>query len=361
MQRNEQLFLAEGDLWQLLSKEERPLVIYGMGNGADKLIDRLAAIGKEPAAIFASDGFVRGQVFHGFRVCRFADVVAQFPDFVILVSFGTRVPEVMAILFDMAEKYPLFLPDMPVAGEQDFTAALCKANAEKIQAVYEMLADEQSKQIFSSVLRYKLSGDIRHLKNAHSTEDEAVACLAGRDIKTAVDGGAYTGDTARQMIDRLPGLQKIYAIEPDVKNYKKLTKFAAEQDEGVQIISINAALWSATGSGCFAASGNRNSSLLSSSYEHKEITVPLLTVDDLAKDEHIDFIKYDVEGAEREALLGSAETIRRDRPALAVSLYHRSEDLFDLPLLIHDILPDYRFYLRRVNCLPAWEITLYAV
>ena len=124
MQRNEPLFLANGDIWQTLAKEERPLVIYGMGNGADKLIERLARIGKTPAAVFASDDFVRGQSFHGFRVCRFSEICERFYDFVILVSFGSRLPAVMSTLFHMAEQYPLFLPDMPVVGERDFQAAL---------------------------------------------------------------------------------------------------------------------------------------------------------------------------------------------------------------------------------------------
>ena len=74
-----------------------------------------------------------------------------------------------------------------------------------------------------------------------------------------------------------------------------------------------------------------------------------------------DYIKYDVEGAEKQALLGSIATIRRCRPALLVSLYHRTEDLFALPLLVHQICPSYRFYLRRGNCYPDWEIQLLAV
>lgn len=360
MKNLDRIFSIEGDIWQVLAKDERPLVIYGMGNGADKLIERLAGIGRTPAAIFASDGFVRGQTFHGFRVCRFSEIEARFSDFIILVSFGSRQPDVMRALFEMAERYPLFLPDMPVAGEEDFTSDLCRANADKIQQVYDLLADEHSKQIFASVLQYKLTGDIRYLKNAFSN-DEDYAFLPAPAIRVAVDGGAYNGDTARQMIDHFPALEKIYAIEPDAKTYKKLSKFAAEHSSSAKIIPVRAALWNEVGEGVFAASGNRNSSLLSASYEHKEVSVPLATVDLLARDEKIDFIKYDVEGAEREALLGSRETICRDHPTLAVSLYHRSVDLFDLPLLICEMASNYRFYLRRVNCLPAWEITLYAV
>ena len=76
----------------------------------------------------------------------------------------------------------------------------------------------------------------------------------------------------------------------------------------------------------------------------------------------VDYVKYDVEGAEREALLGSAALIRRHRPELLVSAYHRSEDLLILPPLLRELCGDgYRFYLRRFPYLPAWDLNLYAI
>ena len=81
----------------------------------------------------------------------------------------------------------------------------------------------------------------------------------------------------------------------------------------------------------------------------------------LPTDTHLDYIKYDVEGAETEALLGSREIIAKDAPALLVSAYHRSADLFRLPLLVHELNPDYKLYLRRMAGVPAWDINLYAV
>ena len=78
-------------------------------------------------------------------------------------------------------------------------------------------------------------------------------------------------------------------------------------------------------------------------------------------DTPLDYIKYDVEGSERAALTGSRAVIRFFAPTLLVSLYHRSEDLFDLPLLIRELNPDYHFYLRRMAGVPAWDINLYCV
>ena len=73
------------------------------------------------------------------------------------------------------------------------------------------------------------------------------------------------------------------------------------------------------------------------------------------------YIKYDVEGAEREALLGSLETIKKSRPALLVSIYHRSRDIFSLQELVGEISSGYRFYVRRLYSIPAWELNLIAL
>jgi hypothetical protein len=71
-------------------------------------------------------------------------------------------------------------------------------------------------------------------------------------------------------------------------------------------------------------------------------------------------IKFDVEGAEREAIEGSKNAILNNLTELCVSLYHRSEDIFELPLLIHELLPDHALFIEKTPYIPAWEINLYA-
>jgi hypothetical protein len=75
----------------------------------------------------------------------------------------------------------------------------------------------------------------------------------------------------------------------------------------------------------------------------------------------VDYIKYDVEGAELEALIGSHGVISAYRPALLVSAYHRSEDIFSLVNYLKGKYPDYKLYMRRTLCFPAWEIAVIAV
>ena len=72
------------------------------------------------------------------------------------------------------------------------------------------------------------------------------------------------------------------------------------------------------------------------------------------------YLKMDVEGAEREAIAGARQTIKRERPKLNIAAYHRSEDFFELPLLIHSLCADYALYLRHHPYVPAWDTNLYA-
>ena len=344
------------DMWDALAKESRPIVVYGMGNGADKLIERFNKYGITVSDFFASDGFVRGHTFHGMRVKSFSEIKETYPEFVIVLSFASNRAEVVDMLDAIDHDYDMYVPDMPVAGEEYFDREFYNAHYSEIAAASELFADEDSKNAYANIINYKLFGRMSYLMNAFSTKDELYSELSEHPVRTYVDAGAYNGDTAKEAIAYFPELKDIIAIEPDPKNFKKLVKYSESIDTH-KIRAINAAVWHTTGDGEFSASGNRNSSISSTmSYEHRDTGVELISIDSL--DISPDFIKYDVEGAELEALTGTKETILRAHPTLLVSLYHRSRDIFAIPNMLAKEYPFYRMTLRRLRCLPAWEIDL---
>lgn len=345
------------DMWQDLKSEARPIVVYGMGNGADKLFDRLAEYGIKPTDIFASDGFVRGHSFREMRVKSFSEIKAEYPDFVILLSFASNRPEVLEMLYDIDDKYDMYVPDMPVAGAQEyFDLEFYNTHYEEISRAYAALADARSREVYAAVVNYKLTGRIAYLRLAAASKSELYSLFPTDTIQSIVDVGAYNGDTIREAIEFFPNLKSAVAIEPDVKTYKRLLRYLSGEDR-ISVVPYNAAAWSKSEAGVFKSSGNRNSSVTStSSFEHKMTEVPLITIDSLALSP--DYIKYDVEGAEMEALIGSDEVIARARPALLVSLYHRSRDLFEIINYLHDKYPFYKLSLCRLECLPAWELDL---
>ena len=344
------------DMWDALSNETRPIVVYGMGNGADKLIERFKKYNIEISDFFASDGFVRGHTFHGMRVKSFSEIKETYEDFVIVLSFASNRSDVICMLEEIDAKYDMYVPDMPVAGEEYFDREFYNSNYEEILRAYSAFDDESSKNAYASIINYKLSGRMKYLMTCYSEKSELYDELNSASIRIVIDAGAYNGDTLKEAIEHFPELNKVVAIEPDPKNFKKLEKYVATLDTP-EVITVNAAVYDKSGDGDFISSGNRNSSISStSSYQHKDTGVSLISIDSL--DAMADYIKYDVEGAEYEALLGSRETILKHHPALLVSLYHRSSDIFAITNYLRREYPFYKMYLRRLRCLPAWEIDL---
>lgn len=347
------------DVWEMLAAEKRPKVVYGMGNGADKLIKKLAEYNIEIADFFASDGFVRGHSFHGKRVKSFSEIKEEYTDFVILLSFASNREDVLSMLEGIDDEYDMIVPDMPVADEAEyFDREFYNANYSEIVKAYQSFADEDSKNAFASIVCYKLTGKMQYLRGAYSTKDELYS-LIGADVKSYVDVGAYNGDTLAEAVRYFPLLKNAVAIEPDPKNYKKLERYSSGLDVNVKL--YNAAAWFECSGGVFNSSGNRNSSVnATASYEHKQNEVELITVDMATEGAcGVDYIKYDVEGAEREALIGSSRAIESSSPTLLVSLYHRSRDIFALVNLVNERWGEkYDLYLRRLRCTPAWEIDL---
>ena len=344
------------DMWDALAAENRPIVVYGMGNGADKLIERFNKYSIKISDFFASDGFVRGHTFHGMRVKSFSEIKETYDDFVIVLSFASNRAEVLDMLEDINSKYDMYVPDMPVAGEEYFDRDFFNNNYDEIVSAYEALDDEESKNAFASIISYKLTGRMNYLMNTYSEKSELYRELNERKITAMIDAGAYNGDTLKEAIEYFPRLEKVVAIEPDPKNYKKLEKYV-QTLTSPEVRTVNAAVYKTDGDGEFISSGNRNSSISStSSYQHKDTSVSLVSVDSLL--EYTDYIKYDVEGAELDALIGSRATIEKYHPTLLVSLYHRSRDIFSIINYLHREFPFYSMKLRRLKCVPAWEIDL---
>ncbi|MBO5274688.1 MAG: hypothetical protein J6I45_08755 [Clostridia bacterium] len=105
------------DLWRYLQKASKPILMYGMGNGADKILAVCERCGIEIADFFASDGFVRGHSFHGKKVLSYSEACEKYDDFIVLLSFASSLPDVVERVLKIAEEHELYAPDVPVAGE----------------------------------------------------------------------------------------------------------------------------------------------------------------------------------------------------------------------------------------------------
>lgn len=362
------------DLWSYLSKNTKHIVMYGMGNGADKILSVCESYGIEVEDFFASDGFVRGHSFHGKTVLSYSDVKAKYgaENIIVLLSFASSLPDVLENIYKIADECELYAPDVPVFGNTLFTGEFYKDNYKKFSEVESLLADEESIRIYREIIAYKLSGDINCLRRCQSNTVEAFEdILHAQNFEVYADLGAYNGDTIRSLLPYAKNLKAVHAFEPDVRNFRKLNEYYASlKHPSFELFAHNIGAWDCEDTLYFDKSGNRNAGLLQNASDFseainaraKKITeVKVNSLDNILCGERVDYIKYDVEGSEFEALMGSQKTIEKYAPALLVSLYHRSEDMFELPLLLHKLNPNYKLYLRRMTYIPAWDINMYAV
>ena len=181
-------------LWDNLRQTDKKIVLYGMGDGAEKIKTVLDGIGVPVADIMASDEFVRGHSFLGYRVKKLSEIEELYgDDFLILVCFGSQLSDVMGHICSIAEKHELYAPNVPVVGDGLFTLDYAREHRDELAKVYSMLADEQSKLVFENVVRYKLSGKLEYLRGCESPEEEMYDLLKIGADETYVDLGAYNG------------------------------------------------------------------------------------------------------------------------------------------------------------------------
>ena len=350
----------ECDIWHTLKSSNLPILIYGMGNGADKIISVFEKYKIEYCDVFASDGFVRGHSYKGKRVLSYSEACEKYPNgFDIVVSFGSKLQDVINRIYSLEEKHRVYSPDVEVCGTEIFNEEFFDAHINELFSARECFYDEKSKEVFDNIIRYKLTGMLKYLKATSFSESECDEILSLHKFKSYLDLGAYNGDTIKKYLALCPSLNQIYAFEPDTRNFRKLFAYC-EQIITCKITPLNYAVYSIDTNLSFASSGNRNSTAVSNgSFEHKTIEIPAKAPDSVIKS--IDFIKYDVEGLEYHALLGSKSLIQNSKPELLVSMYHKCEDMYKLPLLIKELNPNYKLYLRRLPYIPAWDLNLYAI
>lgn len=170
-----------------------------------------------------------------------------------------------------------------------------------------------------------------------------------------IDAGCFDGDTSREFVKWSGGQYKrIIAFEPDKQCYQNIIEESKVGIPNFEVLPY--ATWSSHAEICFSndtGGGGKTT-------ENGNEKVIGESIDNVLKGDKATFIKMDVEGAELESLKGAAYTIKNYRPRLAISIYHKPSDIYEIPELLMELCPDYRFYIRHyTSCL--WETVLYAI
>lgn len=171
-----------------------------------------------------------------------------------------------------------------------------------------------------------------------------------------IDAGSYDGETTKDFIKWCNGeYKKIYAVEPMQDGFYMISS-ALKDIPNVEL--CNCALSDYCGEANFAQSyQGLMGSKLGENGDYIE-KVKIDTIDNIVADEHVTFIKMDIEGAELEALKGAEKVLKKCKPKLAISLYHKNEDLYQIPIWLNKVVPEYKFYLRHYSN-KRWDLVLY--
>ncbi len=341
--------IDEKSSWEKIKESGKPVVIYGMGNGADKVIDEFNRLEIPILGVTASDDFVRGQIFRGYKVKKLSEFDG---DFIIAVGFATCVPDVMNHIYSLAEKYRVIVPCVPVFGDEIFNREFIEKNEKKINAAYNLFEDE-SKRIFAGCVNFIFGGELGVLASVTSEKDEVFKnVLKLNSSESYLDLGAYRGDTVEEFLQYCGGeYESITAIEPDRRTYKKLCAYLEKIPDST---AYQNAIYNEITTLCFSNKAGRQSTISDKGEE-----IETITVDKLCENQKATYIKMDVEGSESEAIEGAEKTLKEQKPKLNIALYHKSADIFELPLKISQINPDYKFYIRRHPYIPCWDMNLY--
>ncbi len=347
--------LNEYNIWRFLKDCNKPIVIYGMGNGADKILKLFKHYGIKCSGITASDDFVRGQSYKEFTVKTVSYFKEKYKDFIIALAFGTQIPQVIEHIKHLSQQYTVVVPNVPVFGDEVFDDEFLHRNAEKIKAVYSLLNDDRSKYVLKNAIKFYYSGKLDYLWNITDHKDEIFQnILRLTDKEYYIDLGAYRGDTVQELLDYGGGYSQIIALEPDPKTYKKLIAYTNGKPD---ITAYQKTIWRKNCILLFSNQGGRNSKI-----GYNGTAVEAVTIDHLAKEmDNVTYIKMDVEGAEKKALCGAVKTLSEKKPKLNIAAYHTFEDLFDLALMVHSINPEYKLFLRHHPYIPLWDTNLYCI
>lgn len=172
-----------------------------------------------------------------------------------------------------------------------------------------------------------------------------------------VDAGCYDMETSFKLRHHCPKV-KVYAFEPDPECYKRcLERKETASFETATILPFGT--WSKRETLHFSVADDSSSHI--SETDEGDCDVAVMPIDEvIAEGDKVTFIKMDVEGAELESLKGAEKTIRRDKPKLAICIYHKPEDMWTIPLYIKELVPEYRLYIRH-HTIDEIETVLYAV
>lgn len=342
-----------------------PVVIYGAGGRGREVLAAVRDSGRTVAACI--DRQATGDI-DGVPILAPGDARLQS-----LASAGC--PVIVAVFNPGADPLPIWaalraagfrrIVGMPearqlmLAGDVYWLAssAAMTPSVQDAAWLFNKLADAPSRQTLIDAIALRRTWNPALLRDPAPSDQylPAGVPMPRRRVRF-VDGGAFDGDTLSQLVEQGIEFEAIAAFEPDLGNYAALRRRIADLELREDVSVWPCGLDSTARQVRFQAQGLASSGISATG----DVVIQTVALDEALPGFRPTYIKLDIEGAEADALRGMARAIAVARPALAVCVYHKPADLWELPRLIEHLLPDAKFFLR-IHAYNGFELVLYAV
>lgn len=340
-------------VWDVLNNSSIPIVLYGMGNGADKVLNEFKKRNINAYGVMASDDFARYQNYRGYIVKKLTDFEKELDEFIIALCFGSDLQNVIDHIYEINKKHHVLVPNVSLFGDEIVDNTFLEINKEKIESAYSLLYDEKSKEVFKKSLYFLYTGEIEVLKEIESSKNDALTLLELNDSERYLDLGAYNGDTIYEFLSQVSNYKEIIAVEPNPKNFQKLL---TNINNLSNTYALNVAISDSIGTSFIS----KNSGRMACLSESGDIKINTTSIDELNKEHNFTYIKADIEGLESKMLTGAKKALQ-SKPKLRISAYHKPSDMWNLILQINKINKNYKFYLRKHQYIPLWDLNIYAI
>lgn len=364
--------------------KDKELVIFGAGRNGIGLLGILEKIGMRDRVVGFCDNNESAQGTEKMSVMVYSpeDAFRRFPDAVFIISnnysgeiynnIPRKIKETRNIvvtsqkntcLEKMLEHYYTHFDENVVGNVGmwfEYYANIVgeEKTSEYLEEVLNLVEDSISKEVIRNRINFFQTGDIKYYKSIPVSptmyfDPEYIDIC---DNEVFFDVGAYDGDSLKSYLDYTHSkFNKIYLFEPDNHNYRKLLKYVEET--GLDHIETHKVATGKEKGRISFLSVNGESSRLSEE-DNTELLVDVTPLDRYY-DASPTFIKLDVEGAEMDTLHGAERIISEKKPKLAISIYHKYMDFYEIPVYLKSLVPEYRFKIRHHTYMP-YDTVLYA-
>ncbi len=352
-----------------LEAKGAPVAVYGAGSVAADIIDLLRAEGLEVS--FVLDAKSSKTELKGVPIRSPSDPLLN-PEqrkstwvFIGIFNPSVDIHPVRMHLVDLGWKHtvdfvdlhasaPLSLGDRYWLTDRKFYSQFGK----EIQEAYGYWADAESRDLFEQTLRFRLTGDDSGLRSPDIQNQYFPPGLPelSQPLRL-IDCGACVGDTIRQLSKRNYRTEAIALFEPDPKNFDALVREIKKHQSILGAVTAFPCGVSSRFEVLRFSSAQGAASAISAD---GDLSITCLAIDEVLPGFKPNFIKMDVEGAEIPALEGARKMITQSKPRLAISAYHRPQDIWEIPVLIRTWDLGYKFYLRQ-HLFRGFDLVLYAI